>query len=253
MVPRISVADAQIELVEFGVINDGVPDRAAAAAFTPVTLFSLGAPCAGRRGFQNLVACGVVGLSFGIGCRIKPPCLFARGCVISRDISACAKFSAAEANHHFVLHDARNARNCPVGFDIQRLDAPVLFTGCRIERNQPPVDGADEHAALPKGYSAIDDVAAGFDASRLVDFGIKIPQWLAGFRVIGEHFGPCRGYKHLAIDHDWRCLLAARIGQIGKPGDAKILHIFVVNLSQRAVALLIIIEAGHGPVRSVTA
>ena len=251
MVPRVAIADAEVELIQFGIIDDRVPHRPTAAAFTPIALFGLCAPRAGRCGFQDFVAGGVIGFALGIGRGVEPPCLLASGCIISGDISARAKFRAAKANDDLVLHNARDSSDRAVRFQIKRLCAPILFSGSGIQRDKAAIDGADKNAAFPESDSAIDDVATGFDTTRLVDLGVEVPQGLSGFGVIGKDLGPSGRDKHLAIYNNRRRLLAARIGQVCKPCNAQILHIAVINQCQRAVPLLIIIKTSHGPVGAV--
>ena len=47
--------------------------------------------------------------------------------------------------------------------------------------------------------------------------------------------------------------MAARVGHVGKPGDAKLAHILVVDLGQRAVPRLTIALSGKRPVVAVAA
>ena len=175
MVPRVAIADAEIQLIQFGIIDNRVPHGPAATAFTPVTLFRLGAPRFGRCGFQDFVAGGVVRLALRIGGGVESPCLLSGRCIISRDIAACAKFSAAKANDDLVLHHTRDARDGAVRFQIKRLRAPILLSSAGIKRDQAAVDGANKDATFPESDAAIDNVAAGFDAARFVDFGVEAP------------------------------------------------------------------------------
>ena len=133
MVPRVAVANAQIELIQLRIIYNRVPHRPAAAAFTPVTLFGLAAPRTGCCRFQDVVARGIVGLARRVWRRVETPSLRASGCIIRRDVAPCAKFRAAEAYNDLVLHDARYARDRAVGFEIKRLDAPILLSGAGIK------------------------------------------------------------------------------------------------------------------------
>ena len=133
MVPRVAVANAQIELIQLCIIYNRVPHRPAAAAFLPVTLFGLAAPSTGCCRFQDVVARGIVGFARRVWRRVEAPSLRASGCIIRGDIPPCAKFRATEADNDLVLHHAGNAGNCAVGFEIKRLDAPVLLSGAGIK------------------------------------------------------------------------------------------------------------------------
>ena len=175
MVPRVAIANAEIQLIEFGIIHNRVPHGPAASAFTPVTLFGLRAPGFGCCGFENFVAGRVVRFAFRIWRGVETPCLFTGGRIISGDITACAKFRATKADNNLVLHHTRDAGDGAVRFEIKRLRAPILLSGARIERNQATINGADENAALPESNPAIDDVAAGFDTARFVYFGVETP------------------------------------------------------------------------------
>ena len=133
MVPRVAVANAQIELIQLRIIYNRVPHRPAAAAFTPVTLFGLAAPRTGCCRFQDVVARGIVGFARRVWRRVEAPSLRASGCIIRGDIPPCAKFRATEADNDLVLHHARYARDRAVGFEIKRLDAPILLSGAGIK------------------------------------------------------------------------------------------------------------------------
>ena len=133
MVPRVAVANAQIELIQLRIIYNRVPHRPAAAAFTPVTLFGLAAPRTGCCRFQDVVARGIVGFARRVWRRVEAPSLRASGCIIRGDIPPCAKFRATEADNDLVLHQAWNAGNRAVGFEIKRLDAPILLSGAGIK------------------------------------------------------------------------------------------------------------------------
>ena len=135
VVPRVAIANTQIELIQFGIINNRIPYGATATAFAPVTLFRLSAPGAGRCGFQDFVARGVVRFALGIGRGVETPSLLASRCIISGDISARAKFRAAKADDDLVLHNARDASDRAVRFQIKRLCAPILFSRTGIQRN----------------------------------------------------------------------------------------------------------------------
>ena len=165
VVPRIAIANAEIKLIEFGVIDNRIPHRAAAAAFTPVTLFGLCAPGFGRRGFEDFVASGVVGFTLRIWRGVETPCFLAGRRIISSHITARTKFSATKANYNLVLHHTRDPGDGAVRFEIKRLRAPILLSGAGVEGNQTAINGADENAAFPESDTAIYHIATSFDAA----------------------------------------------------------------------------------------
>jgi hypothetical protein len=93
----------------------------------------------------------------------------------------------------------------------------------RIERDQATINRADIDHAFPDRDAAVDHVAAGRNAARLVDLGIELPEPLARLGVVGVNHRPGGGEIHHAIDHDGRRFHAAIGVERRRPGDADIL------------------------------
>src|SRR6185369_5804282 len=154
------------------------------------------------------------------------------------DVAAHAQFGATIADEHLAFDHTRRAGD-GVGLGLVDGDhIPELLARGRVECDEPAVDGADEYLALPHGHPAIHHVAAGVHAELTWHFGIEVPQWLAGFRLVGFDLAPRRGNIDDAIDHDGRGFLAAIGIHVREPGEAEFADIVLGDLCQRAVALL---------------
>jgi len=211
--PREAVAGAEIDEVGFGVVDDGVPDRRAAAEL-PVLVT---VPC--LRGFDEFGL--FVGLGWITGDRVPGPQLLAGLGVEGGDAAADVVFGAAVADEDFPVGDARRAGDGVVCAFRHGLHRPDFLAGLAVERDQAAVERAENDLALPRGDAAVDHVTAGVAALGAVDLGIVLPERGAGADVVGLHHAPCGGEIHDAVDDDGRRFLTALGVDVGIPGEAE--------------------------------
>ena len=157
MVPRIAVADAKIELIQFRVIDDGIPNGSAAARFLPISL----APGLRSGLGEDFIARRAVRFTFGVGHGVEPPLHRPVADIIGRQISAHAKFRTAIADDDHVLHHARCAGDGVGLAVVSGLCLPEPRTGIGIKRNQPAINRAEEQLAAADRDTAIDHIATG--------------------------------------------------------------------------------------------
>ena len=246
-VPRGSVADAEIEQVELGIVGHRIPHRTAAADAV-LARQRVAAPGLGRR--LQIVG-RVIALIAGHG--VEAPQLFAIRRVIGSDIAAHAELGAAIADQHLAIDHARRAGDGVALVLVDRNFLPRHRAGIAIERDQPPVERAEEQVLAPCRQPAIDHVAAGFHSGFAGHLRIVAPQRFARRGVIGEDLAPRGGDIELAIHHQRRGFLPARGVHVGEPGEPQIAHAVSVDLVERGEALFGIGSAMRDPVGRVRA
>ena len=246
-VPRGSVADTEIEQVELGIVGHRVPHRAAAAD----------AVLARQRVAAPGLGCGlqivgrVIALVAGHG--IEAPQLLTIRRVIGGDIAAHAELGAAIADQHLAIDHTWRAGD---GVALVLVDGNFLprhRAAIAVERDQPPVERAEEELVAPCRQPAIDHVAAGLDPGFAGYLRIVAPQRFARRGVIGEDLAPGGGDIELAIHHQRRGFLPARGVHVGEPGEPQIAHAVSVDLVERGEALFGIGSAMRDPVGRVRA
>ena len=115
-------------------------------------------------------------------------------------------------------------------------------------RREPAVEHADVDLALVERGAAIDDVAAGDVVVLAMHFGVVLPQLLAGARVDRVGDAPRSGRIHHAVDDERRGFEAAVGRGLELPREAELGDVLVVDLIERAEALLVIVAAVRQPV-----
>ncbi len=131
---------------------------------------------------------------------------------------------------------------------VDRDDRPDFLAAIGVERDQPPVDRADEHLALPHRDPAVDRVAAGMRAFGADVLRVVFPQQLAGIGLDRDHLRPGGREIHHPVDHDRGRFLPAVGVERDREGEAELADIAVVDVGQRAEALLVIGAAIGKPV-----
>ncbi len=231
VIPRTAVADADVQQVELLVIRHRIPHRAAAAVLPPFAVPG------GGRFFHRLALEAVLRIA---GDGIEAPQLLAGRRLIRGDIAAHAHLAAAVADDDLALDDARRARDGVTLGGIGGLYRPHRLARVAIECDEPPVERAQIDIVAPRCDTAIHDVAAGIDRLVARDLRIEAPFLLAGPCIDGEGLAPCRGEIHRAVDHERRRFLAAAGVEIEVPGQTQVLHVLLIDLRHRAVALLVV-------------
>src|SRR3546814_8611700 len=161
----------------------------------------------------------------------------------SSDVCSSDLLGSAVADQHHILHDARRAGD-GVGFRrVEGLRRPKLLAGLGVEREQAAVERADEQLVAPHRDAAVDDVAAGVDRTLAGNLGIEFPQGFTGRGVPCADLRPGVGDIHHAVDDDGRRFLSAGVVEVGGPGDAELPYILVIDVGERAEALLVVAVA----------
>ncbi len=232
-IPRIAIARADIEQIEFRIIGHGIPRRAASPELPPIVL------AVGRPGFHRGRHRRVFGRQFRIaGHDEEAPDLAAGVGVISSEIAARIIFRAAVSDHDESVHDARRARDRVSAIAIDRVDVPDGFSGGGIELDETAVQRADIDRALPHRDAAIGNIAAGIAAPCARHLRIVSPELLAGFRIQRPNLAPRSRDIHYAVRHHGRAFEAARGIGAEFPRHAEVLHRVAVDLRERRKALL---------------
>jgi hypothetical protein len=243
VVPGGAVADADQKLVELGIVDDRIPDGAATAIFPPL------AGPGGKRDLHRLVRRLMIGPVGGIsGDGVEAPDLLAGRGIVGGDVAAHAKLGARIADDDLVPEYARCAGDRVRLGLIDRDDRPDRLAGGRIQRDQPAVDRADIHLALPHRDAAIDHVAAGMDRLAADHLRIIFPQHPPRSGIERHHLRPGGGGVHDPVDHERRRFLPAGRIEIDHPGGLQPRYRLFVDLVERAEARFGIAAAIGQPV-----
>src|SRR5690606_27526930 len=99
---------------------------------------------------------------------------------------------------------------------------PFDIAGLRIERNQAPIDSAENYFPLIERDAAVDYITAGLPADAAIHLRVEVPQLLAGTGVERKHAAPrTRGIQHAIVDQ-WRGFEAAVRTGIEGPRHAEL-------------------------------
>ena len=178
-IPRAAVANTDIKLIKFRVIDNGIPDRTAAAKFN----IFFAEPGGTGLGCDDIIGGRAVLDPALAGNGIEAPGLFAGGRVIGRDITANPIFRTAIADQHPALHDPRRTGDS-IGFGlINGYHAPDRFAGLGINCDQPAIERPEKQFAIIGRQPTIDDIAAGLEPGWSRHLRIIGPQQLAGGRI----------------------------------------------------------------------
>ncbi len=211
-VPGRTVADPDVQQVEFRVVGHGIPHGSAAAELPPLAGPGL------RRHLQDRVFKRLRGIA---GHGVETPRHFAGRRIVGRNVAAHAELGAAVADDHFALDHARGAGDA-VGTALgYGADLPGYAAVGSVERDQSPVQRADEDLALPGGHAAIDRIAAELQQFLAGHLRVVLPQQFAGDRVEGVDHAPGATDVEDAVDHQRRCLHAAVGRYVEIPAQAK--------------------------------
>ena len=238
-VPGRAVADADVEQVEFRVVDDGVPYRAAASSRPPLAGPGLG-------GHPHRLVLEAVRRVARHG--VEAPGALAGLGVVGVDVAAHAVLGAAVADDHLALGDPGRAGDRVHRVFGDRHRRPRDLPGLGVEGDQPAVEGAGDHLAAVESGAAVHGVAAGLHRDGTRHFRIVDPQRFAGDRVEGVDHVPGAGRVHHAVDDQRRGLEAPLRVRLLDPGDAEPVDVAVVDLVQHAVALLLVGAAVGQPV-----
>src|SRR5690606_26904755 len=103
--------------------------------------------------------------------------------VVRGDVTPHAVLGAALPDQHQAFDDARRARDRVLLVGWCGLHVPDRLARCGVHGDEPCIDGADVHLAVPRRDAAIYDVAAGVHGRLARDSRIELPELRAGLRV----------------------------------------------------------------------
>src|SRR6185312_3672640 len=145
LIPRRAIADAEVDQVGDGVIDQRVPGGAAAAALQP--LRASRAPGGGRL-LHRIVLRRLRGIA---GHSVEAPVQLAGLGVVSADIAAYAILTAGHTHQYPTFGHARRTGD---GVALLRVDGerlPQRLAGSRIDRDQPALERTHVDLAVPGG------------------------------------------------------------------------------------------------------
>ena len=237
--PGRSVADPHVDEIELRIVDEGVPDRTAAADLPP-----LSTPRPG-----GLLQRGRLERPGGVTRNgVEAPGELSRLRVVGRHVAAHAQLGSAIAYDDVPPGDARRTRDRVGSFPVDRHDLPDRLAGLAVECHQSTVQRGRVHPALVDRQASIDDVAAGLGAVRPGDLGIVLPQLLAGPRVDRVHDAPRARRVHHSVD-DQRCGFQTTLRFcLVQPGQLQPLHVPGVDLAERTEPGLAEVAAMRQPV-----
>ena len=179
--------------------------------------------------------------------RIEPPGELARLHVIRTDIATHGILGTAIADDDLARDQPGRARDGVVLRLVDRIDDPQFLACLRIERDQPPIEGAKENAAVLHGHAAIDHVAAALRTGLARHLGIVGPEKLPRCSIKRLHLRPGRGREELPAHHDRGGFLPAAGIEIVEPGQLQVGDIVRLDLIKRTEPVLRQVETMTRP------
>ena len=220
-IPRPGVAGAPVGEIELGIVGAGDPGRAAAAQVR----------VAGRPRVVPLLA--------GAGNRVGAPQELAGLGIAAVDEAAHAELGAGDAGDQHAVGDLRRAGHREAFLPLDDLLLPDLLAGLLVERDDVRVERAAEYLAVVDRRALVRDAAAHHARGGRIELDRRAPDLLAGGDVDRDReLGV--GDEHDAVVDERLPLLAVVAGQRRAPDRHQALHVRLVDLLQRAVAVLVI-------------
>ena len=241
-----AVARTHQELIELGVVDDGVPRRAATAEFPPIA-----APGFGRRfQFRMLEA------EFRVaGDHEEAPRQLAGVGVVGGQVAAQPPLRTALADEHLARHGPHGTRDGvgAVRRVVASIHVPDLLARGLVDGDEAGVEGREIDAALVGREAPIDGAAAAGVAHRTaIGLGVEAPDLLAGGRVEGVGDAPRVREVEDAIDHQGRRLHPVAVAQVLVPREAQAADGFTVDVREpREPQLLVGLAVGQPTARFI--
>ncbi len=233
---RAAVAGADVDHVEFRIVGEAVPRVAAAAGrHFPEPARP------GRLGDRHRAVGGLAVRPLRRVGRddVELPQLPAGLGIPRGDEAARAVVGAAVADHDLAVVDPRCAGDRVFLALGKRLAAPDLASVLRVDRDQASVERGEDDLAVPRGDAARRRTAAGEAGPLGTDLGVVGPQLPACLAVVGgDDVVDALVVEH-PVDHQRARLDPAHRLEVVVPGKAEPLDGLVVDLRQRAEALLV--------------
>ena len=242
-VPGRSVAGADVQRVELGIVGEPVPGVAAAAQFPP-----LARPRLGRHG-HRLVLEPVRRVARH---DVEAPCLLAGFRVVRRHVAARrAVLRTAVAHQHLALEHLGRAGDVELVLRLDRHGAPQLASGGGVDRVQAAVPRGDVDRVLPE-CDAPAVIPAGAHAAAGVHGHLRVvfPQQRAGRGIHRAHDVHAADEVQDAVNDERSGDEAALARQVEIPVHRQIADGGRIDPGERAETLLAVRAAEREPVRA---
>ena len=262
-IPGRGVAGAVVDQVELRVV--GIPSPRRAAAGLPLLAFPRFEAGIGANRLAQFRRLFRIDQYVGIGAGgIGPPGQRPVFQVEGRERAMHAEFGAGNADENLVLdHDGRRRAGfalAAVGV-LAVLDLPDLLAGRGIDRHDVGVrlveqDQSRMVVAFGRiGDAAVDGVAAHDGNDVRILLGLVFPQDLAVVLQI-ERIDDVRERRvqvHHVADDQRAAFMAAQHAGREAPFDLQVLHIVLVDLVKRRIALVRVVAGLHDPIARIFA
>jgi hypothetical protein len=161
---------------------------------------------------------------------VKTPQLRATVLVISGDIAPDRReIRAAMADQHLAPEHPWRAADIAFVVLADRHHAPRDMARLRVDRGQPPVDGADEDFAAIIGKAAYPPRRAHLGSGLLRSFQVHMPQFMPCSRIERADMAITRGEIEDAADRDRRGQGATAVGDVMRPGQPQPRYVTLVD------------------------
>ena len=200
-------------------------------------------PGAGAAGFVRVARLpGLMSLFAGACGGVTPPQLFAGVRVPAIEKAANAVLRARDSGDEHAIGDLRRHGLRIAFFPLGRFLPPDLLAGFLIQRDHVRIERGAEHLAFVKRHAFVRHAAA-HDAARLRHpLHRRAPDLFAGQCVNRIRPFGVADVHHTVVDHRLR-LLAEIVVQTRRPHRREFLDVAFVDLTQRAVTVLVITHA----------
>ncbi|MGY2937866.1 hypothetical protein ACVWZ6_007468 [Bradyrhizobium sp. GM6.1] len=250
-VPWARIGCAVVDQIEFGIVGDPSPHRAAAdlpAVGRPRLHAEILALETVVERLEVVADQHVLVRARGVGAPRNGPGVF----IERGDPAAHAHLAAAVADEHLALDHDGSHRDGLALVDLPELRMPQLLAGLGVDRDRVVIKRVEEDLAVVEGESAIDHVAAGNAR------GCRFRLWRVGpfqftargiecEHTVGVGAGIRADHIHGAIDHERRRLLAAIGTDRERPCKLQPRCIGRVDLIKVAIAGVGVIARRHRP------
>ena len=195
--PGRTVSHTEIDDIEVGVIDDGIPYGATASDFPPISTLP---------GLRRLLKLGMFKGERGVARYGKEaPDHFSSLGVVGAHIATNTELGTAIANEDFSVGGPRRSRDGIEAVAINDcIDFPDLFAAQGIECDQSSIEATDVNASFVDGDSPVHHITAGSASELAGNLGIVGPEAFTRDRVDCKNPTPGTGEVHDAVHHNGR-------------------------------------------------
>ncbi len=242
VIPWRPVTGAEEHQIRLSVVEDRVPDRAAAAEFPP-----LAAP-GGRGPLHRLVLEAVLGIA---GDGIEAPGELAGLGIVSAEVAPHSVLGTGLPDQYLPFHHSRGAGDRVVLALVDGQRGPHLFSAMCVDGHQAAIERAQVDLAVPGGDAAIDDAAAHVADPLAGGLRIVLPELLAAARVERVDLAPGGGDIDDAVDVERRAVLTQVRIVVREPGETELFDVTAIDARKPAETLLVVGAPVSHPLRGL--